>query len=347
MAVPSSNIDIEVPPPPIQDVRWNEATKRQTRVATVFTVFSVVSLLATWFLSPSHTNQLWRFLVCSGAVLLVGSRYSTRHPVPLPKIWLLSFFVLSFPLLSDFYFEKLSSASKVNSVDELLWAVDASFGYPQPHLTRFLMSWPLLFILCKGVWLSLPLFFVGAYLALPDIVQTKYLAAIVCIGCVIAPLYALCPGAGPKYLFGTYPESLPILAHPHPVSLHAGIQLNTTPSGHFAWALMMFWFTYKYSRKWVAVVFSLIVVLTIAATLGLGEHYIIDLILSVPYATGIWWLVWKQWQRASVFLLIVTAWLISLRIGWALLMPPPMVWVLCALTISCCTMWKPQTEFSR
>jgi membrane-associated phospholipid phosphatase len=167
--------------------------------------------------------------------------------------------------------------------------------------------------------------------------RRKYLAAIVSTACLILPLYALCPGAGPVYLFRDhypYPDSLPIpLLNPHPTFLPAGLILNTTPSGHVTWALLLFWFTYKYCRRRVAGFFAAMVGLTIVATLGLGEHYVIDLILAVPFAAAIWELVQRRWKPCCALLAVVVAWQIALREGWALLAPMPVMWLLCAATV--------------
>jgi membrane-associated phospholipid phosphatase len=132
---------------------------------------------------------------------------------------------------------------------------------------------------------------------------------------------------------------VPVLLHPQRTFLPAGLILNTTPSGHVAWALLLFWFAYRYCRKSVAVIFGAILFLTIIATLGLGEHYVIDLIVAVPYAAAIWALVEKQWQRGGAFLAIVIAWLLALRQGWAIPIPAPIMWLLCAATILASLPW--------
>jgi len=316
--------------------RENLAAERsfpQTKAtAALFTTISVL-LTVSWPALPAAIPfrqwDMWVWFVCCGVVLLSAARFSMRHSVPLPEVWL-----LSFPFVFEFFFQKICPTTKVASVDELLWCFDASFGYPQPFLAKLLLSAPPLLWLCKLTWWSLPFLFVVLYLILPEFVRRKYLATIVCTGCLILPLYALCPGAGPVYLFGDrFPGSLPLLLHPHSTFLPAGLLLNTTPSGHVAWALLLFWFCRHYCRKRVTVIFGLIILVTVLATLGLGEHYVIDLILSVPYAAAIWTLAAKQWQRAGVLLAIVIAWLLTLREGWAILSPPPLVWLLCAVTI--------------
>jgi len=317
------------------------------QVRSTATVFTVVSVLITilWQAAPTAIPgrrwDMWVWFVCVGVVLLSVARFSIRHAVPLPELWL-----LSFPFLFELFFKKICPTTRVASVDELLWRFDASFGYPQPVLGRFLISAPLLYWVCRLVWWSLPLLFVVLYLVLPESTRRKYLAAIALTGCMILPLYALCPGAGPIYLFRErLLDSLPpLLLHPHARLLPAGLLLNATPSGHVAWALLLFWFSVNYCRGRITVIFGLIVGLTILATLGLGEHYVIDLILSVPYAAAIWALVGKQWERAAALLVVVVAWLLTLREGWALQLSPIVIWGLCIGTILSSLPWR---EFRR
>jgi hypothetical protein len=74
--------------------------------------------------------------------------------------------------------------------------------------------------------------------------------------------------------------------------------------------------------------------LTCLATLGLGQHYVIDLILSVPFATGIWALIHNRWKFAGISMTIVLAWLLVLREEWSLTSPPVLVWIFTGITIA-------------
>ena len=307
----------------------------QPQAKLTATVFTVVSILITVFgrmVFPLGWWNLWIWFVCCGVVLLSVSRFSIRHVVPLPELGL-----LSFPFCFDFFFQRICPTAKIASVDELLWCVDANFGYPQPGWGRLLVAFPLLLWICKLVWSSLPLQFVIVYLALPALVRRRYVVAVVSTACLILPLYALCPGAGPVYLFRDhypYPNSLPMpLLNPHRTLLPPGLLLNTTPSGHMAWALLLFWFSYKHCGKRVAACFGAIVGLTVFATLGLGEHYVIDLIVAVPFAAAVWSLVNRQWKACGALVAFVVAWLVALRVGWALLIPMPVMWLLSLVTI--------------
>jgi PAP2 superfamily len=56
---------------------------------------------------------------------------------------------------------------------------------------------------------------------------------------------------------------------------------NAIPSLHSAWALLIWWST-RYCRAWTRLVATVFLALTPLATLGLGEHYLIDLVVALP-----------------------------------------------------------------
>jgi hypothetical protein len=147
-------------------------------------------------------------------------------------------------------------------------------------------------------------------------VRRRFVAAVVAAAVTILPLYLLCPGAGPKYFLQGIPG------------------MNAMPSGHLAWALLIFWFARKYCGRTVRVAAGVFVALTCLATLGSGEHYIIDLIMSVPFAAGIWALAHRQWRFAGISMAVVLTWLIVLREGWALSIPSVLVWILTGITVA-------------
>jgi hypothetical protein len=98
-------------------------------------------------------------------------------------------------------------------------------------------------------------------------------------------LYNILPAAGPLYIFGSqFPANLPAAV---PLALQTPLMQsaprNAVPSMHLACALLIFWNTRRFSR-WVYAATGAYLGLTIAATLGFGEHYVVDLVAGVPYA---------------------------------------------------------------
>ena len=107
------------------------------------------------------------------------------------------------------------------------------------------------------------------------------------------------------------------------------------PSLHFSWALLQWWHTRSLAR-WIQCSAFVWLIITVLATLGLGLHYLIDLIVAVPFSVavrGIASLLGNEHHSASkraVFYggLMTIAWLAILRIDVSFLIAVPgLVWV--------------------
>lgn len=103
------------------------------------------------------------------------------------------------------------------------------------------------------------------------------------------PIYLLIPVSGPAYAFPGFPR-IPQVGAAHPILL-AAIP-NGIPSVHMSSALLVLWFL----RHWRAgrVFGSVFVLLTALATMGKGEHYLLDLVIAVPYAALVYWVCTRE-----------------------------------------------------
>ncbi|MGA2072996.1 MAG: phosphatase PAP2 family protein [Terriglobia bacterium] len=102
-------------------------------------------------------------------------------------------------------------------------------------------------------------------------------------------LYSLVPAAGPIDLFPScFPNSAPPLAGLAvvPASIPTGIPRNAMPSLHMFWAVLLWW-NARRSGIWLRAGYLGYLILTILATLGSGEHYLIDLVVALPFALAI------------------------------------------------------------
>jgi len=102
-------------------------------------------------------------------------------------------------------------------------------------------------------------------------------------------LYAVVPAAGPLYLFASrFPDSAPRLAGLAwlPAALPTDSPRNAMPSLHMTWAVLLCWNARK-ARNWLRAGFVLFLLLTVLITLGSGEHYLIDLVVAMPFALAI------------------------------------------------------------
>ena len=103
-------------------------------------------------------------------------------------------------------------------------------------------------------------------------------------------LYCFTPVVGPKYAFGeNYPHNLEfMLSYP----AGGGILISPTlrngmPSMHFTGAMLIVLATACLSRKVWFYAACFFAVLTFIATMAIGEHYLIDLIVAMPFCIAL------------------------------------------------------------
>jgi hypothetical protein len=160
------------------------------------------------------------------------------------------------------------------------------------------------------------------------------------LGCVGFLLYQICPAAGPVYLF---PKQFPLVV-PNLDWIVAApgwlrdVPRNGMPSLHVAWTMLLFW-NVRHRSWWIAATAALYVIMTALATLGLGEHYLVDLMVAVPVglATQAVWLRSRaalRWVAIGAGSAIMLVWLIAFRTEAALAIPAgPVMWTLATLTL--------------
>ncbi|MFE0806786.1 phosphatase PAP2 family protein [Streptomyces sp. NPDC058794] len=121
------------------------------------------------------------------------------------------------------------------------------------------------------------------------------------IGLLGPAVYMIFPVVGPVFLYGTgafgtggeewavaniWPDALPPLAPPHPVTYDGVTPRNCMPSLHTAWAVTIFIHTRR-SPRFLRYAGTFWLVATLTATLGFGYHYGIDLLAGVVFAVTI------------------------------------------------------------
>jgi hypothetical protein len=108
----------------------------------------------------------------------------------------------------------------------------------------------------------------------------KAIPMFILAGILAPPIYWIFPVSGPLYAFSDFPN---IYNGPvHQINLTAPDAIpNGLPSIHFALSLIVLYLLRHW--RWGIVVGVVHVVLTGLATMGLGEHYALDLIAAVPY----------------------------------------------------------------
>jgi hypothetical protein len=192
-----------------------------------------------------------------------------------------------------------------------------------------------------------------------QLVRQRSYAITVFLGLLVAGpvgvlFYNLLPACGPIYLVGSdFPFHAPasqlvtaMVLQPIEIS---GIR-NAFPSLHMGWALLAWWYSEGLSR-WTRFALFLFLAGTVLATLGLGEHYLVDLAAAFPFAllieAGCALLVPISDRRRSMpffaALLMLFGWLALLRFGMRIVWLSPLIpWTLIVGTIiSCLALRRP------
>jgi spermidine synthase len=177
-------------------------------------------------------------------------------------------------------------------------------------------------------------------------------------GIAASLLYHLCPITGPRFLFeGYFPHALPPA---DTVLLDSTIvrptARNGMPSMHFASSLLL-WMNAGYVGRWARAGFAVLVGLTVLATLGLGEHYLVDLAAGVPAAVALQALCtrvlpWQARERRNAVLwgaALVAFWMIAVRFGVEVFLAlPGLLWVAMLGTLAACVaLYRPLARASR
>jgi hypothetical protein len=177
--------------------------------------------------------------------------------------------------------------------DNYLYAFDGLlFGNIAQHLAQWCdrsrTLWSAAFISYHSFWLVLSLFIHALCRTGPGRAG-QLMARWILIGLAGWCLYFVLPGAGPQAAF--YEQYGTISPSPSAVDLATMHAANTDPrnampSLHMAWTLLLVVTGWRMGRGWFAigVLFS---ALTVFSTLGLAEHYLIDLVASVPLTLAV------------------------------------------------------------
>lgn len=151
-------------------------------------------------------------------------------------------------------------------------------------------------------------------------------------------LYYWLPGVGPDVAFYGGGSNLDSLPSPGQVELtllsgFEGRPRNAMPSLHVTWALLIAFASIELATL-VRAFGALYALATVVATLGLREHYLIDLVVAVPFAVAVHASVSPIGQRADTRAKLVAvlggaamtgAWLLTIRYGTASLRGAPSI----------------------
>jgi hypothetical protein len=258
--------------------------------------------------------------------------------------------LLVFSVAAVFFFHATVAAAP-KTFDTYLYAFDCSFGSPGSFLFgRLFASWPVVKWLSSAAYYLLPIVmaaFCGLQLANPKLSPSNIMTQFTVAAAIGWILYMVYPAVGPAYAFPrVYPASPPLLSAIRIdfIPAFSDAPRNCMPSLHAAWALLIVSNSRPFAF-WVKLLANTFLLLTLLATLGLGEHYLIDLVVAFPFALGVRAFCAARLPRsqrerlrsATVGGVLTAAWILALkRKGLVVEIPALVSWALVVLTVGVC-----------
>jgi hypothetical protein len=212
--------------------------------------------------------------------------------------------------------------------DHILFQVDGSLGISAASMARPLQGFfraPLVVIYQLMIPMMICWFLVSRYRNPRGSLVLAYAAEL-----VAGPiLYAILPGCGPKFAFGSQWLHPP---HVQVNTIRLAAMPNAFPSLHIGTAVIFVLFAP--SRLWRGI--SLVFLLgTAAATLATGEHYVIDLIPGLVFGCFAASIGYRRVWDAMLYLAVVLSWSLAVRFEYSLLIAHPgLLRTLASLTVA-------------
>jgi hypothetical protein len=201
--------------------------------------------------------------------------------------------------------------------DLFLYRFDGSLGIQASFLAgRWFAGSPFLANLCFLISAALPLAEVLVFLLFVrgQRMPANPMALFIVTGIAGLAFFQLCPATGPVHAFGAEFPSYPPPFQPLEAVRADDVPRSAMPSLRGAWALLIWW-SLRYSKNWMRWLATGFLVLTVLATLGLGENYLIDLVVAVPFAVTAMAACTGQHRKLIAAGALVLAWLLYLRFG--------------------------------
>lgn len=323
--------------------------------------------ISVLFIKLIHLSQIpfWILRVASGfavlgfgAFLLLGLRalWSEHEGRENAVVLLTPALILVFFIMVSGNVLRFSGTLNPKTDDAWLYAFDGSLGFqPSFFVGRIMFTSLALTRSALLTYLSLPfaMAVVCAWQIPPGARRISWhMVAVVSLAGIAGWfLYNVVPGTGPVYAFGgDFPwHPLPYRDLLHyslqKMSIPLDIPRNAMPSLHVGWALLLVWNSRHFPRVLRAAL-VLYLLLTVVATLGGGQHYLVDLVASLPFALAV--------QAAASYLIpngprhfiawmtglaFTALWLLLVRFGVSVALISPVIpWTLILATTSI-TIW--------
>lgn len=178
--------------------------------------------------------------------------------------------------------------------DQIIYKIDSAFlNINIPIVNYYEKSHPIIITIVMEAYslLSFLLFIVVALFIRESKHEKYHIVRVLVVPFGLAFIcYSIIPLTGPIYAFGTqyFPSNMPnsneLLANTIFVTPAAR---NAMPSMHLTGALLIFLLTAALNKKIYFYASILFLFLTAYATLALGEHYVLDLVVALPFSAFI------------------------------------------------------------
>lgn len=227
--------------------------------------------------------------------------------------------------------------------DPLLLASDLQFGLaPSWLMGRAFASWAALRLVSVAAYWSLPCM-VALCMAMEErnvmkagsFLKRKF--ALLAVAGVA--LYQICPAVGPYVAFARdFPHTVPGLSGVAAMPLPP-FERNCLPSLHLAAVLLLLW-NLRRTRPWFVLFLAAYSLATVAATMGMGQHYFVDLIPSAPLALAIESVCLAdrktlRWAAFAWGASLTMVWILAIRLHVvASLANPALLWSAAGLTVA-------------
>jgi hypothetical protein len=196
------------------------------------------------------------------------------------------------------YVLQLAIPALPHTFDVPLWRIDESLGFSPGMVMVFLFVFtPALQVVSGFFYQGLPLFLgvlVWRYEEAEPILKRIGVAAVIGFA-----LFFIVPAQGPGWLMLGRND----------------MPRNAIPSLHLTWALLIAWNAARWGR-WAKLGGFALALFTALATLGFGEHYLIDLIVAVFFAAAIELGFQRRVRDSAIFSVVTLYLIISIRL-WA------------------------------
>lgn len=255
----------------------------------------------------------------------------------LSGLMLITFFFTMAPFLS---------VLRPEIYDFSLYAIGMKLGPASAVMGQAFHHYPWINAVCLVNYALLPALLLCVYYLQslrPDL-DLNVMRLMVAIACGVF-IYLIVPAVGPKVAFGArWPYHMPVdaaaLSARHSILplISRNSPRNCMPSLHAAWGLALAFSGWELGIGW-GILFSFISLSIIAATLGLGEHYVVDLIVAFPFTVALWTICHRRippvvkWVGSGLCTVIVAAWLLAITTSWIQRQPPLIIWIMTAASL--------------